>query len=78
MKNISVEDWKEVPTAVIEDLIKQGTNELNRRHTEERAKALEAFKKAFCDLRDMGIRVYGIYDYSDQLTFNDWDDFYFD
>ena len=78
MMNITVEDWKEVPTATIEGLIKQGTNELNRRRAEEREKALETFKKAFYDLRDMGIRVYGIYDYTGQLTFNDWDDFYFD
>ena len=78
MTNITVEDWKEVPTATIEELIRQGTSELNRRRAEEREKALEAFKKAFYNLRDMGIRVYGIYDYTDQLTFNNWDDFYFD
>lgn len=78
MINITVEDWKEVPTATIEGLIKQGTSELNRRRAEDREKAIAAFQKAFYGLRDAGIRVYGIYDYTDQLTFNDWDDFYFD
>lgn len=78
MINISVEDWKQVPTATIEALINGGNRELQRRRMEERSKAIENFKTAFYALQDMGVRVYGIYDYSDQLTFNTWDDFNFD
>lgn len=78
MINISIEDWKQVPTTAIEALINGGNRELQRRRMEERDKAIENFKTAFYALQDMGVRVYGIYDYSDQLTFNTWDDFNFD
>lgn len=78
MINISIEDWKQVPTTTIETLVRDGNHELQRRRMEERNKAIENFKIAFYALQDMGVRVYGIYDYSDQLTFNTWDDFNFD
>lgn len=72
------EDWRQVPTATIEALINDGNRELQRRRMKDRSKAIENFKTAFYALKDAGIRVYGIYDYSDQLTFSTWDDFYFD
>ena len=78
MANISIEDWKQIPAETIKSLIDSGNRELQRRRMEGRSKAIENFKTAFYALKDAGIRVYGIYDYDDQLTFNTWDDFNFD
>ncbi len=77
MVNITVDDWKQVPTAVIEGLIKQGNNELNRRRDEERDKAIKAFLDAFANLHNLGVvPVYSDYEDdtyledSDRVTFN--------
>ena len=78
MIKFSIDDLRETSYADLESIIQTVSRELTRRQTEERDKAIENFKKAFLALRDTGTRVYGIYDYTDQLTFNNWDDFYFD
>lgn len=78
MIKFSINDLYETSYADLEGALKVIQNELNRRHMEERKKAIEDFKKAFSALQEAGVRVYGVDDYSGQLTFDSWDDFFFD
>lgn len=78
MLHIEDQQLRSMSESNIRDLMDKFKSELQRRENVKREKAIEDFKKAFSALQDAGIRVYGVYDYSDQLTFNSWDDFYFD
>lgn len=78
MVDIPVNELHAMSEDNIRLILSRLNNELDRRARERRATAIDNFKTAFNALRAEGVRVYGVYDYSDQLTFNNFDDFYFD
>ncbi len=79
MYDISVNDLRESSTASLECIKKRIEQELTRRRNEERDRLINAFRHAWSELRDMGIRVTYCEEYDDDTAYLDqWDGFSFD
>lgn len=78
MYDISVNDLRESSTGSLQ-LIKQRIDEeLTRRRNEERERLITAFRKAWGELKDAGIRVTYCEEYNDDTAYlDDWDEFNF-
>lgn len=78
MYDISVNDLRESSTGNLQ-LIKQRIDEeLTRRRNEERERLITAFRKAWGELKDAGIRVTYCEEYNDDTAYlDDWDEFNF-
>ena len=79
MYDISVTDLRNTPTASLEGIKKRIEQELTRRRNEERERLITEFRRAWGELKDMGIRVTYCKGYDDDTAhLDDWDGFSFD
>lgn len=79
MYDISVNDLRESSTGSLETIKKRIEQELTRRKNEERERLITNFRRAWGELRDMGIRITYCEDYDDDTAYLDqWDGFSFD
>lgn len=78
MVDISINELNQMSIGDLERCIKRMNEELARRRQEERAKAIDEFKKAFERLRDLGIVPSYCEEYDDDTRYlEDWNGFGF-
>ena len=79
MYDISVNDLRDTSTASLEGIKKRIEAELYRRKSEERERLITAFRKAWGELQDAGIRITYCEGYDDDTAYlDDWNGFSFD
>lgn len=79
MHDISVNDLRSMSIGELELVSKRINDEMLRRRNEEREKKINAFQRAWNELKDAGIRISYCEDYEDDIIHLDyWDGFNFD
>lgn len=79
MHDISYTELKAMSVGEIEVVMRRLQQELERRRTIEREQKITAFRKAWGELVDSGIRITYTDDYeSDNISLCDWEGFSFD
>lgn len=79
MYDISVNELQTMSVGDLNRVSKRINEELTRRRNEERERLIVAFRKAWGDLKDAGIRITYCDQYEDDITYlDDWEGFSFD
>lgn len=74
-----VNEMRDLPAAELTRFIQMANAELTRRKNEERERLITAFRKAWGELKDAGIRVTYCGEYDDDTAYLDnWNGFNFD
>ena len=74
-----VNEMRDLPATELIRFVQMANAELARRKNEERERLITAFRKAWGELKDAGIRVTYCEGYDDDTAYlDDWDGFNFD
>ena len=79
MHDIPVNELRSMTIDELERVSKRIADEMLRRRNEDRAKKINAFQRAWNDLKDAGIRISYCEEYEEDIVHLDlWDGFNFD
>lgn len=77
MHDISVNELHSMTISELQMVSKRIADEMVRRRNEDRTKKINAFQRAWNDLKDAGIRISYCEEY-DEVNLDHWDGFSFD